>query len=83
MNVHDKEILIDELEEHIAQVRACTFRNPFLNLFNDDGLVRGCQVKSKRLFNIIDGYDYFHYHAPTEVIEATLDGIERDTWNIQ
>jgi hypothetical protein len=83
MNIRDKEILVEELEEHLSQVRSCTPYNPFLNLFNDPGVVRMFHVKSKILFDIIDGHDYFHYHAPLIVIEATLEGIMRDAWHLR
>jgi hypothetical protein len=29
MNIHDKEILVEELEEHLHQVMYCTLENPF------------------------------------------------------
>jgi hypothetical protein len=32
MNIVDKEQLIEELEEHLQQVRLCTVRNPFVVL---------------------------------------------------
>lgn len=32
MNIHDKEILLDELEAHLIQVQDCILGNPFINL---------------------------------------------------
>lgn len=32
MNISDKEILIDELDEHLRQVRSYVFINPFLEV---------------------------------------------------
>ena len=38
MNIEDKELLINELEEHLAQVSKCTIGNPFRGYLNEHKL---------------------------------------------
>ena len=36
MNINDKELLVDELEEHISQVKECIPRSPFKMFLIED-----------------------------------------------
>ena len=50
--VSDKEILIEELEEHIAQVREATFKNPFVCIELRDRLIMNALIAHQSMVNL-------------------------------
>ena len=70
MTIHDKELLVEELEEHLAQVKAITLRNPFMCLCP----LLGSVVLTEELTNDCGlGGDYVHYRPLGSVIRYVLE----------
>jgi hypothetical protein len=68
MEISDKEILVDELEEHLRQVHICTLGNAFVNLSKN---------------NFLQGFNkYMEMSGPGEIL--FLEGIDfSDNNNIE
>ena len=65
MTIQDKEQLVSELEEHLAQVRNSTMENPFMYL--EDSIHRQC------VFTFSSYVDQMHYFLNLRIELTKID----------